>query len=211
MSDLRSTNHVANPPHAVILLGGESRRMGHDKSGLVLAGQSLLERTQHRLQQQVADITLCVRTKREDLGQFEQITDVVSDDRGGPLLGVLAALRGAHAKTENDFVLTVPVDTPFLPLDLVDRLRDVMDDVGSPAVVAKSGNQIHGLTALYRTDVSALAEQLILGEGERMMRAFHEKIGSAQAVFESSNGDPFFNINEPADLEAAEKRAGAQI
>jgi molybdopterin-guanine dinucleotide biosynthesis protein A len=43
-----------------------------------------------------------------------------------------------------------------------------------------------------------------LHDGIKKVVIWTEKHGGREAAFETDNGDPFFNVNTPEDLEAAE-------
>ena len=101
---------------AVILAGGEGRRIGGGKPLKALGGQSLIERAE-ALAGQWSDIVAVAVRDPAQVGAASAAC--ILDDQGieGPLGGLAAALRFArHAGREA--VLTVPVDMPFLPPDL---------------------------------------------------------------------------------------------
>jgi molybdopterin-guanine dinucleotide biosynthesis protein A len=121
----------------------------------------------------------------------------------GPLAGLLAALRWA-TKMDCRLALTAPADTPFLPADLGARLRD---GIGNAEIaVARSGGAIHPTIALWN---AAQADELADWLGDDGHRAVHEWIGSRRAAAvdfdDDDRGDPFFNVNTPADLALARR------
>ena len=100
-----------------VLAGGRSSRFGSDKAAALLDGRTLLDRVIDALRPQVDALVIC---GREHAG----LTSV--PDRPGPDLGPLGGLNAAlhHAAAHGfEAVVTVPCDTPFLPDDLVERLR----------------------------------------------------------------------------------------
>ncbi|ADM10758.1 molybdopterin-guanine dinucleotide biosynthesis protein A [Parvularcula bermudensis HTCC2503] len=206
------TNGQINPPSppttfGVIFMGGESRRLGQEKASVELAGMTLLDRIVDRLSPQCAQLALSVRRAGDGLEGLDEVVDPVTEKPGGPLMGVLAALRWARGQGAR-FLLTSPVDTPFLPTDLADRLRAEMSGHRARSAVAVSRDRIHGLTALYGTDLLPDVERLVLQEDERMLQAFHLRIGSVPTVFATTPTDPFININTPEDLAAARALIG---
>jgi molybdopterin-guanine dinucleotide biosynthesis protein A len=99
-------------------------------------------------------------------------------------------------------VLTIPCDTPFLPADFADRLRGGLEPHHSAAVAASAG-MLHPSCALWRTRAfDALG--LYLASGRASLRGFAEDIGFVQVNWPVETKDPFFNINSPTDLAAAE-------
>lgn len=98
---------------AVILAGGQARRMGGVDKGLQLfRNQPLFEHIYQRLQPQIADIAINANRNQQRYAQSG--LPVFSDDLAGfqgPLSGILTALQRA----QSNFVLFVPCDCPFSP------------------------------------------------------------------------------------------------
>lgn len=196
-------------PLGVILAGGRSRRMGGGDKGLVRLGeQTLLERIVARVGPQTGGVVL---SANGDPARFARLgLTVVPDGPGpgvGPLGGILAALDHAARWTRTTFVLTVPSDTPFLPLDLVRRLEQARLEAGAAGAVATSGGRVHPVVGLWpaacRDGLGRLVEA-----GERSLNKVVEQLGFAQAAW-PDDPDPFFNVNTPEDLAAAQSRHAA--
>jgi molybdopterin-guanine dinucleotide biosynthesis protein A len=94
---------------------------------------------------------------------------------------------------------TAAVDTPFLPQDLVVRLRAA----GLPAVARGADGRLHPTFALWPV---TLRDRLraALARGEHRVMAFARAEGAALAAFPDTIPDPFFNVNTPDDLARAE-------
>lgn len=187
-------------PAGVILAGGSARRMGGgDKPLRLLAGVPLLGHVATRIGPQVAALALNANGPPERFAAFglEVLPDPVPG-RPGPLAGVLAALRwaAAHGAAE---VLSVPGDTPFLPRDLVARLRAAGGN--SAVVCAAAAGRLHPTVALWRTDLAApLATAL--AAGVRRVESWAREQGLTVAEFPEA--EAFLNINTPEDLATAE-------
>lgn len=195
----------------IILAGGLGSRMGgRDKALLELGGEPLHARAARRLAPQVAFLAL---NANGDAARFgDRAPPVVRDDGeagAGPLAGVLAGLRWAAARDPAcAAIVTVAVDTPFFPDDLVRRLAGA--GARSAAIVtAASGGRRHPTVSLWPLAIADdLAAHLASG-GSRRMTAFVDAAGHARVDFPfDGGGDPFFNINTPADLAAARERIG---
>ena len=110
---------------AVILAGGLSTRMGGGNKALrMLAGETLLSRVIARLSPQCGRLAINANGEPEQFAEYG--LPVIADGSGGfagPLAGVLAGMEWAAAEGA-DSVVSVSVDTPFLPEDLVHRLRE---------------------------------------------------------------------------------------
>jgi len=100
---------------ALILAGGDSRRMGQDKPTLLLEGETLLARVAGSMQALFPEVLVSVRSHRMDL-PWQQVCD--ADQGAGPLAGVLAGM--AAAQTPWLFVLAC--DMPFISPPLVEVL-----------------------------------------------------------------------------------------
>ena len=176
---------------ALILAGGQGRRMGgRDKAFVLLAGRPLLAHVLERIAPQVGRVIVSANGAPERFAGLEVLAD---DETGqGPLAGVLAGLRAAQGP-----LLTVSVDTPFLPLDLASKLNK------PEGAYARSAGRDHPTAALWHPE--RLPEIAALyARGERRLRA---ALGAAVPVdFADTPFDPFENINTPEDLARAETR-----
>lgn len=184
-----------------ILTGGKSRRLGWDKSGALVAGETLLGRTVARMRPQVTDLVLVGGSGAEGLVAIE---DAVPD--AGPLSGILAAMTWARSQAAEHLV-SAAVDCPFLPADLVERLAALAAAAPSALVVAASAGRRHPVFAFWP---ATLAEDLraFLDSGERAVIRFQELHGAVEVDFPASGVDPFFNVNTPEDLAEAQRLAG---
>ncbi len=183
----------------VILAGGAARRMGgQDKALLRLGGQSLLWHVQARLEPQVEHVAI---SANGDAARFGGGCVVVADKTSqGPLSGVLAALDWA-APLGATAVVSVAVDTPFFPADLVPQLCLAAERSISGVAIAVSGGKDHPTFALWpvglRDDLRAF---LASGVKTRVMD-FARNHGAARAAF--GDDDAFMNVNTPQDLAKA--------
>ncbi len=185
---------------AMILAGGSGRRMGGvDKALLPLGDGVVLDAILARLRPQAGPIAL---NANGDPARFDRFGLPVVPDRlrnVGPLGGVLVALDWAEAQGA-DQVLVLPADTPFLPLDLVERLS-----VAPRVAYARSGDDLHPILSIWNSRLRSDL-QTFLEEGGRKVRSFLSVQNATPVEFPSSTEDPFFNINTPADLDMAEQR-----
>jgi len=193
----------------VILAGGLARRMGGaadapgDKALISLGGRTLLERTIERLSAQVDASVINANGDRSRFDTDLMVIPDLDDNRSGPLAGVLAGLTYA-AREEATHVVTVAVDTPFFPTDLVTRLVEKSERDGVPLACAKTGDRTHPVFGLWPV---SLAEDLraAMDDGMRKVDRWTGKHGCAEAVFSADPFDPFFNVNTPEDLIEAER------
>lgn len=177
----------------VILAGGQGRRMGGvDKALLTLGGQSLIARVAARFEPQVE--RLAVSGRQGYLG-LPCLADAAAL---GPLAGVLAGLRWAAAAGA-DAVVTVPVDAPFGPGDLVPRL---LLAGGGGVALAQSGGRAHPTFALWPVGVAGALEAFLASGVKARVLDFAQAQGAAMAEFPDDGS--FVNLNTPDDLARAE-------
>jgi molybdopterin-guanine dinucleotide biosynthesis protein A len=204
-------------PLGVILAGGLATRMGGgDKALLSVGGQTLLHRVIHRLQPQVAGIAV---NANGDAARFDGFGLPVLPDSingfPGPLAGVLAGLDWA-AEQGAESIVTVAADTPFFPANLVEVLQNTAQGLTHPLVLAATPRGEEKTKSMSRSGLIrhptfglwpvALRDDLrvALEGGIKKVVIWTEKHDGREAVFPTDQGDPFFNVNTPEDLEAAE-------
>lgn len=192
--------------HAIVLAGGESRRMGRDKALVRLGGLRLLDHVLARLAPQVA--SLVVSRHAGGLDGLPEGVSLVTDAPGphrGPLAGLLAGLDGVAARDPGaTHAVSVPVDAPFLPADLVARLADAMAEAGASAAVARSADRTHGVSALWPLAARGALRAALAGEGSLRVGLFLAGLHPATASWDAEPFDPFLNLNGPGDVAAAE-------
>lgn len=178
---------------AVILAGGQGRRIGGDKARVMLAGRPLWQHVAERLKPQVARLAV---NGTGAFGAYPVIADV--EPGLGPLGGVLTAMDWAAGQGAAH-VLTVAVDTPFLPGGLRARLAASP----GPIAMAQTADGLHGTTALW--DVG-FADNLrtALAEGTRKVTDWTASVGFTPVAFPDQTPPAFFNINTSEDLAQAE-------
>jgi molybdopterin-guanine dinucleotide biosynthesis protein A len=183
----------------IVLAGGLGRRMGGVDKGLVaLAGKPMVAHVLARLAPQVDEVMINANQNSERYRSFGY--PVVADAVGGfagPLAGLHAGLTHAH----QPFVVTVPCDSPFLPLDLVIRLRTALERERAQLAVAKTFDQAHPVFALVRREVLPNLSAF-LEAGGRKIDAWYASLATIEVPFDDE-ADAFRNINTTDELAAA--------
>jgi molybdopterin-guanine dinucleotide biosynthesis protein A len=184
----------------VILAGGEGRRMGGvDKALLPLAGRPLIGHVLDRLEPQVERVLISANGDAARFAAFG--CPVVTDDTSrGPLSGVLSALTAAVAMGATHVVST-PVDTPFLPGDLVPQLLLAAEASPEKLALASDATGLHPATGIWPVGL-APALSAFLASGEAKVTRFTDDHHAARASFPDPRA--FLNLNTPEDLAAAE-------
>jgi molybdopterin-guanine dinucleotide biosynthesis protein A len=171
---------------------------GADKALLTLGGRTLLAHAAERLGPQVEDLAL---SANGDPARFAGYgLPVLADAQPlGPLSGILSALDRA-AGLGATAVVSVAVDTPFFPQDLVPRLLWAAEGSAAGLALAESGGQVHPTFGLWpvglRGDLRAT-----LARAEARVMAFADRHGAARAPFADDRA--FLNVNTPEDLARA--------
>lgn len=196
----------------VLLAGGLGRRMGGggDKPLKTLAGKPLLDHAIARARPQVAALVLNVNG---DPARFAGYGLPVAADSVegfvGPLAGVLAGLDWARANLPAaEWVMSFATDAPFIPTDLVARLWAAVREQGADIGCAMSGGRTHPVFALWPLRLTEDLRRAVVEEEMRKIDRWTARYKVAYAEWPVEPIDPFFNVNTPEELAAAERHLG---
>lgn len=195
---------------AVVLAGGRSRRMGGGEKFLLdLGGATVLDRVLARLRPQAGSIAISANCDPALLAGYGLPVLADATPSRGPLSGLLAGLEwAARSGAGLSHVATVAADTPFLPPDLVARLRGGAADPDAIAIAASAGRR-HPVAALWPLSLASPLRGFLEQSADSSVMGFVARHIWVEVVFPLDGGlDPFFNINEPADLALARERIG---
>jgi len=191
----------------LLLAGGTSSRLGGgDKALRLLGGRPLLDHVLERFAPQVDPLLF---NTNGDPARFAPRTfTIVADtlpDHPGPLAGVLAGLEWIKTHGAARWLAVCPIDTPFLPLNLVARFVEHAEQAMAPAAYATSNGAAHPVFSLWRSDLTLNLHRALMERGERKVRRFLADVGAIAVDWPGEVPDPFFNVNTPDDLERAEQ------
>ncbi|MFE4106473.1 molybdenum cofactor guanylyltransferase [Almyronema epifaneia] len=193
---------------ALILVGGNSTRMGTDKALLVLEGQPLLQKI-CQIAQGVADPVYVVTPwrdryravvpagclliqetafDRQDAADFPEIAH-------GPMVGFMQGLR----QVQTEWVLLLACDLPNLQVEVLQQWATGLPHV-PPAAIALLPRHDEGwepLCGYYRRSCLTGLESFVAAGGRSFQRwlSYHPV-----AAIEGWNRHLLFNCNTPADL-----------
>lgn len=194
---------IPAPISTVVLAGGLARRFRGDDKGLItLARRPLAAWVTQRL---AADTREMMISANRNLALYAALGHPVVCDylpgNPGPLAGMLAAGRAAR----QEWLLGVPCDLPFLPLDLGSRMLAQAQADGHSLVRAADETGVHFAVMLMHRSLLADLEEYVTAGG-RQVRAWQEAKVSGTVEF---SGDPyaFLNVNTQEDLRQAERLA----
>jgi len=162
--------NVINNCTAVILTGGESKRMGADKANVLLSGKTLLEHVIAQLEPLFADMLISVRKQRPDI-VYPQVVDA-SKSRG-PMVGVKAALE----VVKTDWVFVIACDMPLISTRLIQHLAELRR--GHDAVVPFAFDRPQPLFGFYNKTCLPMMEAR-MKQGQRSMIRL---LGDLDALF----------------------------
>jgi len=181
----------------IVLAGGQGRRMGGVDKGLQpLRGKPMVAWALERLAPQVDELIVNANQNQEAYARFGY--RVVPDAIGG-FAGPLAGLHAGLTAASHPLAVTVPCDSPFLPLDLVARLRKALGE--HHLAVAKTGDQPHPVFSLVRRSVLEHLARF-LSSGGRKIDAWYATLKVVEVPFDDE-ADAFRNINTREELDSA--------
>ena len=181
---------------SILLAGGRATRMGGVDKGLVVLQQKAL--TAHviaRLKSQVDEIFISANREIEIYKTFGYtVLQDTNADFIGPLAGFFLGLQNA----QYDYVLTVPCDSPLLPLDLAERLLSGMAASHADIAVASSDENSHPVFCLMKKSVLP-SLQAYIDSGGRKVSAWQKGQKTIEVDFSDCN-EAFTNLNTFDDL-----------
>lgn len=197
----------------IILCGGSSKRMGFDKSELTLDGVPVIDRIVNAIVTRADRIVVSTAGERSLELLARKDVEVVHDrfpDRG-PLEGIRCGLASLHDQFQ--LAMVVACDTPLVNERLIDLLLARID--GHEAAVPESGSRLHGLTAIYRTELFAKIDEQ-LDRGELAVKALLNRLDAAVvSEKEIKTIDPelatLANLNSEKELRAFSERFGVNV
>jgi molybdopterin-guanine dinucleotide biosynthesis protein A len=210
--------HIA----AYVLAGGQSRRMGHDKALISLAGQPLIAHALTILRE--AGLSPKIAGARSNLSTYAPVIPDPDPDLG-PLSGICAALESSPAR----YAIFLPIDMPLLPACLIAYLIHhaqitssfvtlpsicgaantfpaVLDRSVLPAFKSELANGRRGCMSAFHAAARALGQPISVIPVEVLAQSGHaaHPRGLPAALW-------FLNLNTPADLGRVERHFPSQI
>ena len=187
------------------MAGGRGTRLdGKGKYSQILFNKTLLEHVFDRLSTQTSNIAINFnKDKPEIRKKYMIILDKYNNV--GPLAGIHSAISFCidNIKIKEGLVVTVPVDTPFIPYDLISRFENEIERSKSNIVVACSGDRHHPTIAMWKTSVIEKLENSIKNN-VRKIDLFTKELKKSYINYSIKKYDPFYNINDYRDLKYAE-------
>jgi molybdopterin-guanine dinucleotide biosynthesis protein A len=185
---------------AVLLAGGESRRMGENKATLLHNGEPLWQR-QLALLRQLQPVEIFVSTRADPAWRPNDI-DLVLD--ATPSQGPLSGLAAALARSRSSHLLALAIDMPFMTTDYLKSLgKQIQPGCG---VVPKIGSRAEPLAAIYPARAIVDVRAALRGPDFSLQTLVKQLVGNRKLrpiAVRQSEQSYFSNLNEPEDLASA--------
>ena len=183
---------------AIIMAGGDSRRMGTDKASLLLDGQTLLQSVIATMQQLFPQVVVSVRQPRAGI-DLPQVCDELPN--GGPLAGLVASL----GKITTPWAFMVACDMPFVVPEVVELLAGYR--LQHQAVVPVVHGHPQPLAAFYAASCLAPLRASLAAQQRGLRDVIKQLDVRYVDEAEMLEADPhlrsFFDLDTPQDVEAA--------
>lgn len=185
---------------AVILAGGESRRMGRDKAEIVFKDKRTIDIMAEKLR--CFDEIFISADKTYEADGCKNISDIYKGK--GPASGILSALKEMKA----DALFVTACDMPLIKEETVHNMCVEYLKNGSnfDAAVLKTNDRINPLFAVYGKNTAEIFEEAILC-GELSVKKIIDKMKVYSVDYEkiTDNDKEFLNMNTADDCKIVEK------
>lgn len=175
----------------VVLAGGESSRMGQDKSLLVFGEQKMIQYSIDAFKPFCKEIFISSSKKKHTEFNYKTICDEYT--KIGPIAGIHSALK----KSNTNFIMILPCDSPMVKKEFIQFLISQIDTT-TKAIVPKYKNHLEPLFAIYHKSVLPIIEDQI-GIKNYKLTNLLALIGAK--TIEVQDRSCFVNINTPKDYQ----------
>jgi len=194
-----SPRFARNDVSAVLLAGGESRRMGTDKATLLFRGKPLWQ-IQLELLRKLQPSEILVSARADPVWRPADVQFVADDPPSrGPMSGLAASL--AQMRTKH--LLALAIDMPFM----TEKYLNVLYNRAEPGrgVIAKTDDRFEPLAAIYPREALADVQRALSGTDFALQTIANRLVAAGKLQVMSVTSEErrlFVNLNELADLTA---------
>ncbi|HWM25354.1 MAG TPA: molybdenum cofactor guanylyltransferase [Chthoniobacterales bacterium] len=182
---------------AVLLAGGESRRMGRDKATIVFGGELLWQR-QIELLRGLRPERVFV-SARQKPSWLPLDTELLLDDP--PSRGPLSGLTRALERTQTSHLVALAVDMPFITAEQLHVLCSLAGN--GCGVVPLIGERAEPLAAIYPREAGSDFSAALASDDFSLQRLSRNLVdGGKLRIVQVSPEDAglYESVNEPEDL-----------
>lgn len=198
LSEVKKQLRMYEHYSGIVLAGGASKRFGGQvKSKIIFGGETIISRMLATISGVFNEIIIITNTP----GEYAEFGVRIASDHFrdiGPLGGIHAAMKSASA--DNLFVFAS--DMPLISKEAVIRQIDTFEKNSYDILVARTGDLIEPLHAIYRRELLPVLEDYISSNENRSLLKFFKSVNTGYIDFGrmEESKDIFFNVNSPADL-----------
>jgi molybdopterin-guanine dinucleotide biosynthesis protein A len=189
----------------IVLAGGQSSRLGTDKSLVNVKGKPLIEQIVGKLARLSDDVLIVTNSPQRYNHLGARLAGDIYPGKGA-LGGIYSGLRAAA----NVYSLVVACDMPFLNLNLLRYMILLARE--HDVVIPRIGGFSEPLHAIYSKSCLEPIDRLLDRGGLKIIDFFSEVQVRYVEEDEIDIFDPqhlsLFNVNTPSDLEVMKKRVG---
>ena len=151
---------------AIIMAGGDSSRMGVDKSMLPIGGRPMVEQVYEQLRDSFCQVLIsCNNSEKLGFLGVEVVADKIAGQ--GPLMGIASALEAS----ENDINFVVACDIPRINMAFVRRLLAGAREAEIVMPITGEGN-FEPLFAVYRKSILGAINEVLSSGRRKIIEVF---------------------------------------
>jgi molybdopterin-guanine dinucleotide biosynthesis protein A len=183
---------------AVLLAGGESRRMCKDKATLLFHGKPFWQ-IQLDLLRKLEPAEIFVSARSDPSWRPDDVQFVADDPPSrGPLSGLAASLD----RIRTSYLLALAIDMPFMSESYLRFLSGYLEP--GRGVLPRLGNRAQPLAAIYPQEVNIDFRRALAGPDFSLQTLTSRLIdaGKLRTIVVVDEAREFFvNVNQPADVQ----------
>jgi molybdopterin-guanine dinucleotide biosynthesis protein A len=184
---------------AVLLVGGESRRMGRDKATVLVRAKPLWQ-IQLELLRKLEPMEIFVSARTDPVWRPADVQFVADDPPSrGPLSGLAASLAQIRAK----HLLVLAIDMPFITEKYLTFLCNQIEP--ARGVIAKIDDRFEPLTAIYPREALPSFQNALSGTNFSLQTVARRLVAERKlhvTPVTPQERKLFRNVNKPVDLPA---------
>jgi molybdopterin-guanine dinucleotide biosynthesis protein A len=183
---------------AVLLAGGESRRMGKDKATLLFRGRPLWQ-IQLELLRQLEPAEIFTSARSDPIWRPADV-EFVADNL--PSRGPLSGLAASLAQMRTKHLLALAIDMPFMTQEYLKFLCGQIEP--GRGVLPKIDSRVEPLAAIYPCEVDIVLGSALSGVDFSLQTLTNRLVEAGKLLTVSIPDEArklFLNLNDPADLQ----------
>ena len=184
---------------AVLLAGGESRRMGRDKATLLFRGKPLWQ-IQLELLRKLAPTEIFVSARTDPVWRPADVQFVADDP---PSRGPISGLTTSLAQMRTKHLLGLAIDMPFMTEKYLKSLCDRIKP--GRGVLPEIDNRAEPLAAIYPREALANVQSALSGKDFSLQTVTSRLVAAGKLrviPVTSQERELFLNVNKLSDLAA---------